>query len=85
MREFESVVPFADLADEGTGLIELEQARVGAARENVEMSFGVGRHAHRFAEIQARRHLDEVRHAVVRDLGYVLRFGFCLRREARRA
>ena len=80
VRELEAVVALADLADVVAVLIELEQARVGAARVDEDMSLGVGRHAHGFAQIQTRRKLQEIRHRVVGDLGHILRFGFGLRR-----
>ena len=79
VRELEAVVALADLADVVAVLIELEQARVGAARVDKDVSLGVGRHAHGFAQIQAGGKLQEIRHRLVRDFGHVLRFGLGLR------
>jgi hypothetical protein len=51
VRELEAIVALADLADVFAVLIELEQARVGTARIDKDVSLGVGRDPHGFAQI----------------------------------
>ena len=76
VRERETVEPFADLLDEFAGLVEFEQARVVAAGVDENVALGIGGDADRFAEIQAGRQLQKIRHGFVRHLRHVLSFGF---------
>ena len=78
VRELEAVVAFADLAHVCAVLIELEQPRVGAARVDEDMPFGIGRHADGFAHVHTGRHLQE-RANVGRDFRHILRLGLVLR------
>ena len=80
VRELEAVAPFADLADVAAVLIELEQARVGAARVDEDMPLGVGRHANRFAQVQPGRELQKGAD-LMRDFGDVLRLRLVLRKD----
>jgi hypothetical protein len=78
VRELQAVHTLADLAHVGTGLIELEQARITAAGVHEHVSLRVGSDADAFAEVQIGRQLEEVRHRRVRDHRDVLRFRFRL-------
>ncbi len=69
VRHLEAVEALADLADEGALLIELEQPRVAAAREDEDVALRVARHADALAEVEVRRQLQEVRHRLERDVG----------------
>jgi hypothetical protein len=47
----------ADFLDEVAGLIEFEQARIGAAVIHENVTLGIGGHRDRFAQILAGGHL----------------------------
>ena len=81
--KLEAVVALAEFADVDSVLIELEQARVGAAREDKYVSLGVRGHAHGLAHIQAGGELEKVRYRIVGDLRNILRFGLVGLREDR--
>ena len=81
VRELEAVEALADLADEVAVLVELEQARVAAARVDEDVALRIGGDADALAEIQVRRQLEEVRHRRERDLGNVLGLGLRLREQ----
>ena len=84
MREDEPIEALPQLADERAGLVEFEKPCLPAARVHEHVSLGIGRDADAFAEVKARRQLEEVRDRVVGDLRNVLRLGFALS-EGRRA
>ena len=69
MRHLEAVEALADLADELAVLIELEEPRVAAAREDEDVSLRIPRDADAFAKIQIGRQRQEVRHRFVGDVG----------------
>src|SRR6187399_1493847 len=62
VRHLEAVETLADLADEGALLIELEQPRVAAAREDEDVALRIARHADPLAEVEVGRQLEEVGH-----------------------
>ena len=78
MGELEAVIALADFLEEVAVLIELEQPRVGAAVIDEDMALRVGRDGDGFAEILARRQLQEIRHRGVGNLRHVLRLGLLL-------
>src|SRR4029077_19084287 len=63
----------------GAVLIKLEETGVGAAMVDEDVSLGIGGHRNRFAQIQPRRQLQEIRQRLVLDLGDILGSGFGLR------
>ena len=52
VRERHAVAAAAELLDEGAGLIELEQARLAAARVDEHVPLRIGGHAHALAHVQ---------------------------------
>ena len=79
MGELEAVIALADLLEEIAVLVELEQARGGAAMVDEDVPLRIGRDAHRLAEIFAGRQLEEIGHRLEGDLGHILGLGLDLR------
>jgi hypothetical protein len=75
VSEHESVEAFADLADEGPGLVELEEARPLAPCEDEDVSLRIAGDADAFAGVQVGGKLQKVGHGFEGNLGYVLSFG----------
>ena len=66
VRERHAVAAGAELLDERPRLIELEEARLAAAREHEDVALRVGGDADGFTHVQPRGHLHEI-HRVERD------------------
>ena len=79
MGEFEAVIALADFLEEVAVLVELEQARIGAAVIDEDVALGIGCDANGLAEVLAGRELEEVRHRSVGNFRHVLGLGLLLR------
>src|SRR5262245_48524454 len=79
MREFKTIVAFADLFDEDAILVEFPQTRVCTTEIDEDVSLRVCCDTDSFAESFPWRRLQEIRHRRVGDLRYVLNRGFLLR------
>ena len=67
VREREAVAAGAELLDEGAVLIELEQTRLAAAREDEHVALRVGGDAGALTHVEAGRQLEEVRDRLERN------------------
>src|SRR3974390_2056977 len=72
MGELEAVIALADLFQEVAVLVELEQARIGAAVIDEDVALGVGGDGDGLAEILAAGEFQEIRYRSVGDFRHVL-------------
>ncbi len=69
VREREAVAARAELLDEGARLIELEETRFAAPREDKNVAFRVRRDARAFAHVESGRKLEIIRDRLERNFG----------------